>query len=323
MKIKKIIITGCCGFIGFSLSKKLLVNNNIKIIGIDTINDYYDVNLKKQRLKILNENKNFQFKKIDIKNYNLLEKIFKNKKIDIVYNLAAQAGVQYSIKNPKKYMDSNCVGFFNILELSRINRIKKIFYASSSSVYGDSKKFPVKENFDLNPKNFYGFSKKANEEMAAIYSRYYNIKIIGLRFFTVFGPWGRPDLVINKLIDSFYKNKIFYLNNFGKHMRDFTYIDDVINIIIKLSKSNKIKQKNDIFNICGSKPISLIHLVKLFNKIVGNSKITKRSFQKGDILKSYGSNQKLIKVLGKIKFTNFDEGFISTLKWYQKYHKLN
>ncbi len=323
MKIKKIIITGCCGFIGFSLSKKLLINKNIKIIGIDTINDYYDVNLKKQRLKILNENKNFQFKKIDIKNYNLLEKIFKNKKIDIVYNLAAQAGVQYSIKNPKKYMDSNCVGFFNILELSRINRIKTIFYASSSSVYGDSKKFPVKENFDLNPKNFYGFSKRANEEMAAIYSRYYNIKIIGLRFFTVFGPWGRPDLVINKLIDTFYKNKIFYLNNFGKHMRDFTYIDDVINIIIKLSKSNKIKQKNDIFNICGSKPISLIHLVKLFKKIVGNSKITKRSFQKGDILKSYGSNQKLIKILGKIEFTNFDEGFISTLKWYQKYHKLN
>ena len=307
----------------FQSFKKTTCDKNIKIIGIDTINDYYDVNLKKQRLKILNENKNFQFKKIDIKNYNLLEKIFKNKKIDIVYNLAAQAGVQYSIKNPKKYMDSNCVGFFNILELSRINRIKTIFYASSSSVYGDSKKFPVKENFNLNPKNFYGFSKKANEEMAAIYSRYYNIKIIGLRFFTVFGPWGRPDLVINKLIDSFYKNKIFYLNNFGKHMRDFTYIDDVINIIIKLSKSNKIKQKNDIFNICGSKPISLIHLVKLFKKIVGNSKITKRSFQKGDILKSYGSNQKLIKVLGKIKFTNFDEGFISTLKWYQKYNKLN
>ena len=321
--MKKIIITGCCGFIGFSLSKKLLDDKNIQIVGIDTINDYYDVNLKKQRLKLLKKNKNFQFKKIDIKNYNLLENIFKNKKIDIVYNLAAQAGVQYSIKNPKKYMDSNCVGFFNILELSRIYRIKKIFYASSSSVYGDSKKFPVKENFNLNPKNFYGFSKKANEEMAAIYSRYYDIKIIGLRFFTVFGPWGRPDLVINKLIDSFYKNKIFYLNNFGKHMRDFTYIDDVVNIIIKLSKSNKIKQKNDIFNICGSKPISLIHLVKLFKKIVGVSKITKRSFQKGDILKSYGSNQKLIKVLGKLKFTNFDEGFISTLKWYQKYNKLN
>ena len=158
--MKKIIVTGCCGFIGFSLSKKLLGDKNIQIIGIDIINDYYDVNLKKQRLKLLKENKNFQFKKIDIKNYNLLEKIFKNKKIDIVYNLAAQAGVQYSIKNPKKYMDSNCVGFFNILELSRFNSIKKIFYASSSSVYGDSKKFPVKENFDLNPKIFMDLVKK-------------------------------------------------------------------------------------------------------------------------------------------------------------------
>ncbi len=321
MKIKKIIITGCCGFIGFSLSKKLLDNKNTHIIGIDTINDYYDINLKKQRLKLLKKNKNFEFKKVDIKNFNSLKNIFKNNKIDIIYNLAAQAGVQYSIKNPKKYMDSNCLGFFNILELSRLNNIKKIFYASSSSVYGDSKKFPVKEDFDLNPKNFYGFSKKTNEEMSAIYSRYYNIKIIGLRFFTVFGPWGRPDLVINKLIDSFYKNKIFYLNNFGKHMRDFTYIDDVINIIIKLSKNNKLK-KNDIFNISGSKPISLLYMVKFFKKIVGNSRIIKRSFQKGDILKSYGSNQKLIKVLGKLKFTNFDEGFINTLKWYQKYNKI-
>ena len=293
--MKKIIVTGCCGFIGFSLSKKLLGDKNIQIIGIDIINDYYDVNLKKQRLKLLKENKNFQFKKIDIKNYNLLEKIFKNKKIDIVYNLAAQAGVQYSIKNPKKYMDSNCVGFFNILELSRINSIKKIFYASSSSVYGDSKKFPVKENFDLNPKNFYGFSKKANEEMAAIYSRYYNIKIIGLRFFTVFGPWGRPDLVINKLIDSFYKNKIFYLNNFGKHMRDFTYIDDVVNIIIKLSKSNKIKQKNDIFNICGSKPISLIHLVKLLKELWEILKLQKDLFKRVIFLSPMGQIKNLLK----------------------------
>lgn len=321
--MKKIIITGCCGFIGFSLSKKLLGDKNIKIIGIDIMNDYYDVNLKKQRLKILKENKNFQFKKIDIKKYNLLKNIFKNKKIDIVYNLAAQAGVQYSIKNPKKYMDSNCVGFFNILELSRINGIKTIFYASSSSVYGDSKKFPVKENFDLNPKNFYGFSKKTNEEMATIYSRYYNIKTIGLRFFTVFGPWGRPDLVINKLIDSFYKNKVFYLNNFGKHMRDFTYIDDVVNIIIKLTKYKNFLNKNDIFNICGSKPVSLLYLVKLFKENVGKSKIIKRSFQKGDILISHGANKKLIKVLGKIQFTKFKDGFIRTLTWYKKYNNLS
>jgi len=323
MNIKKnVVVTGCCGFIGFSLSQELLNNKNIKVIGLDTINDYYDVNLKKQRLKLLKQNKNFQFKKVDIKNYNLLKKIFYKDKIDIIYNFAAQAGVQYSIKNPKKYMDSNCMGFFNILELARKSGVKTIFYASSSSVYGDSKKFPVKENFDLKPKNFYGFSKKANEEMAEIYSRYYGIKTIGLRFFTVFGPWGRPDLVINKLIDSFFKNKIFYLNNFGKHVRDFTYIDDVIKIILKLSINNKNVKDCEIFNICGSQPVSLLYLIKLFKKKVGKPKIIKRAFQKGDILKSYGSNRKLNKVLGKLKFTNFDDGFIDTLEWYKEYYKI-
>jgi len=321
-KKKNVIVTGCCGFIGFSLSQKLLNNKNIQIIGLDTINDYYDVNLKKQRLKLLKQNKNFQFKKVDIKKYDYLEKVFNKYKIDIIYNFAAQAGVQYSIKNPKKYMDSNCTGFFNILELARKNEVKVIFYASSSSVYGDSKKFPVNESFDLNPKNFYGFSKKANEEMAEIYSRYYGIKTIGLRFFTVFGPWGRPDLVINKLIESYFKNKTFYLNNFGKHMRDFTYIDDVINIILKLSKNNKVIKNYEIFNICGSQPISLLYLVNLFKKKVGKSKIIKRAFQKGDILKSYGSNKKLKKVLGKLKFTDFNDGFVNTLNWYKKYNKI-
>jgi len=138
-KKKNVIVTGCCGFIGFSLSQKLLNNKDIQIIGLDTVNDYYDVNLKKQRLKLLKQNKNFQFKKVDIKKYDYLEKIFNKHKIDIIYNFAAQAGVQYSIKNPKKYMDSNCTGFFNILELARKNEVKIIFYASSSSVYGDSK----------------------------------------------------------------------------------------------------------------------------------------------------------------------------------------
>lgn len=323
MKKKKIIITGCCGFIGFSLAIKLLSNKETHVIGIDTINNYYDVKLKKKRLKLLSEKKNFQFHQIDIKNYNLIRNIFNKNKIDTIYNFAAQAGVQYSIKNPKKYMDSNCLGFFNILELSRLNNIKTIFYASSSSVYGDSKKFPVKEDSDLNPKNFYGFSKKSNEEMANIFSNYYDMKVIGLRFFTVFGPWGRPDLVINKLIESFYKNKVFYLNNFGKHMRDFTYIDDVVNIIIKLTKYKKFLNKNDIFNICGSKPISLLYLVKLFKENVGKSKIIKRSFQKGDILISHGANKKLIKVLGKIQFTKFKDGFIRTLTWYKKYNNLS
>jgi len=319
---KKILLTGCAGFIGFNLAKKLLLNKKKKIIGIDNINNYYDTNLKKNRLSELKKNKNFIFKKIDLSNYRDLEKIVKNYKIKTIFNLAAQAGVGYSIKSPKTYMYSNILGFFNILELSRIYKIKKIFFASSSSVYGDNKQLPVKEKYALNPKNFYGLSKKSNEEMASIYSAYYKIKIIGLRFFTVYGPWGRPDMVMLKLINSFYSKKKFYLNNFGNHSRDFTYIDDVVNIIIKLSKSNKIKNKFEIFNICSSKPITLGYLIEVFKKTVSNFKIYKREFQTGDIIKTYGSNIKLKKIIKDLKFTKFENGFQNTISWYRKYNKI-
>ena len=219
-------------------------------------------------------------------------------------------------------MHSNILGFFNILELSRIHKIKKILFASSSSVYGDNKQLPTKEEFVLNPKNFYGLSKKSNEEMARIYSAYYGINVIGLRFFTVYGPWGRPDMVMLKLINSYYKKKKFYLNNFGNHSRDFTYIDDVVNIIIKLSISNKIKNKYEIFNICSSKPINLGYLIEVFKKAVGNFKIYKREFQRGDIIKTYGSNIKLKKIIKSLKFTKLDNGFQNTLSWYKQYNKI-
>jgi len=318
----KIIITGCAGFIGFNLAEKILLNKKNKVIGIDNINDYYDIKLKKNRLKILKKNKNFLFKKIDISNYKNLEKIIKKNKIKTIYHLAAQAGVGYSILSPKTYMLSNFVGFFNILELSRIYKIPKILFASSSSVYGDNKQLPVNESSALSPKNFYGLSKKSNEEMASIYSYYYKIKIIGLRFFTVYGPWGRPDMVMLKLINSFYKKKKFYLNNFGNHTRDFTYIDDVVRIIIKLSQSNKISNNFEIFNICSSKPLSLLYLVNTFKKISGDFKIYKRKFQDGDIINTYGSNIKLKKIIKNLKFTKFDIGFENIVNWYKKYNKL-
>jgi len=236
--------------------------------------------------------------------------------------LAAQAGVGYSILSPKTYMLSNYVGFFNILELSRIYKIPKILFASSSSVYGDNKQLPVNESSTLTPKNFYGLSKKSNEEMASVYSYYYKIKIIGLRFFTVYGPWGRPDMVMLKLINSFYKKEKFYLNNFGNHTRDFTYIDDVVKIIIKLSQSNKIRNNFEIFNICSSKPLSLLYLVSTFKKISGDFKIYKRKFQDGDIINTYGSNKKLKKIIKNLKFTKFNIGFEKIVDWYKKYNKL-
>jgi len=318
----RIIITGCAGFIGFNLAEKILLNKKNKVIGIDNINDYYDIKLKKNRLKILKKNKKFLFKKIDISNYKNLEKIIKTNKIKTIYHLAAQAGVGYSILSPKTYMLSNYVGFFNILELSRIYKIPKILFASSSSVYGDNKQLPVNESSTLTPKNFYGLSKKSNEEMASVYSYYYKIKIIGLRFFTVYGPWGRPDMVMLKLINSFYKKEKFYLNNFGNHTRDFTYIDDVVKIIIKLSQSNKIRNNFEIFNICSSKPLSLLYLVSTFKKISGDFKIYKRKFQDGDIINTYGSNKKLKKIIKNLKFTKFNIGFEKIVDWYKKYNKL-
>ena len=317
----KILITGCCGFIGFSLAIKLLENKNNVIIGIDVINSYYDPFLKKERLKILKSNKNFIFEKFDVANFDKLNLIFKKKKIKKVFHFAAQAGVQYSLKNPKAYQNSNINGYFNILEISRIYKVKNIYYASSSSVYGDSKIFPVKENFNLNPKNFYGLSKKINEEMSEVYANCYKINIIGFRFFTVYGRWGRPDLVILKIIDAFYKKTRFFLNNFGNHYRDFTYIDDVVDIILDISQNKQITG-NHIFNICSSNPISLKKLVKLAENNLGKIKIIKRKFQTGDIIKSYGSNRKIKNYLPKIKFTNFEKGFIKTLNWYKKFNKI-
>ena len=206
----KILITGCAGFLGYHLCQKILkADKNSKIIGIDNLNNYYSVSYKKKRLSFFKNDKNFKFYKIDISNFKKLEDIFKKNKFDIVINLAAQAGVRYSISNPKEYVNSNILGFFNIAELSRIFNITKVYYASSSSVYGEKKKFPLKESENINPKNIYSLSKKNNEEIAEIYSNYYNIQFIGFRFFTIYGEWGRLDMQILKYIIAIIKKKYF------------------------------------------------------------------------------------------------------------------
>ena len=234
----KILVTGCCGFIGFNFTKFLAKSNKkLKIVGIDNLDNYYSVKLKKDRLKNLLKHKNFIFFKCDLENYKLIEKIFKKNKFKYIFHLAAQAGVRYSIINPKKYIKSNINGFFNILDLSRNIKVKKIFYASSSSVYGDSRTFPLEEKNTIHPKNLYGLTKKFNEELAEVFSKFYKMKLVGLRFFTVYGEWGRPDMMIIKYIDSSFKKKNFYLNNYGNHTRDFTYIGDVVQIMKKWHSS--------------------------------------------------------------------------------------
>lgn len=313
----KILITGSAGFIGFNLCKYLLTKNkNIIIYGIDNLNDYYSVNLKKKRLNVLKKYKNFNFFKISLENKLDLENFFKLKKIDIVFNFAAQAGVRYSIKNPKAYLESNIIGFFNILENCRKYKIKKLLFASSSSVYGNSKNFPLKENLITDPINFYGLTKKNNEEMAKIFSKTYKMKIIGLRFFTVFGEWGRPDMVVYKLFNSIFKKKQFQLNNRGNHFRDFTHISDVIHILEKLIFT-KIESNFKILNISANKPVKLTYLIELIKMKKLNLKIKKAPLQTADIIKTHGDNKNLLKLFKNYQFKSFKEGFFQTLTWYK------
>lgn len=222
--------------------------------------------------------------------------------------------MRYSISNPKEYVNSNILGFFNIAELSRIFNITKVYYASSSSVYGEKKKFPLKESENINPKNIYSLSKKNNEEIAEIYSNYYNIQFIGFRFFTIYGEWGRPDMLILKYIIAIIKKKIFYLNNYGNHYRDFTYVQDVVdNIWILLNK--KIKNKHLILNVCSNNPVSLKFILDRLNKVFGKPKIIKRSKQIADVYKTHGDNHKINQITKFKKFTNINTGLDNLINW--------
>jgi UDP-glucuronate 4-epimerase len=309
-----ILITGAGGFIGFNLCSHLL-KNNIKVYGIDNFDKYYSILLKKKRLEQILDHKNFFFKKIDITDKKKLSKFFINKKIDIIVHLAAQAGVRYSFENPTKYINVNVLGFLNLIEIANKNKIKKIIYASSSSVYGENKKFPLSENELLKPKNIYGVSKKLNEEIAETYQTIYKINFIGLRFFTVYGEWGRPDMFMFKLFKAATTNKIFYLNNFGNHLRDFTCIKDVVKCIFKLI--NKNLKRHQIFNICSNEPINIYDVVKNFqNKIKVKIRLTK--MHKADILNTHGDNKKLLEYFPEIKFSNFFDSFYRTFNWYKK-----
>ena len=317
-----ILITGCAGFIGYHLSHKLL-NKGYKVTGIDNLNNYYSVELKKLRLNNLKKKKNFLFYKIDIKNKKSLKKIL-NKKIDLIINLAAQAGVQYSFKNPKQYLNSNVIGFFNILELAKENNIKKIMFASSSSIYGsiNAKKFD--ENMKTDSQiSLYAATKKMNENFATYYANNFKITILGLRFFTVYGPYGRPDMSYFKFSNLIKKNKYIDLYNNGKHARDFTYIDDCVNIIMKLLnvvKSKKIlpsKTYYDVVNVACGKQIKLNILVKLLEKNFNKKiKIKYKPLQRGDVKKTFSDTKKLKKYIGKLTTTKFDLGIKKFCEWY-------
>ena len=317
----KILITGSAGFIGYNFCKFLLSNTNHQVYSIDNINNYYSQKLKKARLKDLKKYKNFKFYKLDLCNKKKLEKVFKLK-FNCVYHFAAQAGVRYSLINPRSYINSNIIGFFNLIELIKKNRVQKFFYASSSSVYGDSKKFPLKETHVISPKNIYGLTKKNNEEMVELFFKGFSTKCIGLRFFTVFGEWGRPDMLIYKYLDSIYnKSNKFYLNNYGNHTRDFTYIEDVKEILFLLLK--KKIENNTVVNICSNNPVKITRVLNIINKKFRyKPKIYKRSFQKADVKKTHGSNSKIKYLYNKKKFTPLEIALNNTCNWYKKNWKI-
>ena len=310
----KTFLTGAAGFIGFSLSLELL-KKKYKVYAIDNLDSYYSLKLKKKRLSILKKYKNFNFKKIDISNKKSLENYLKTKNFDVIFHLAAQAGVRYSVINPKKYIKTNLKGFRNILHLFENKNFKAFFYASSSSVYGDTKLFPLRENFKLNPKNIYAKTKIQNEKDARKFKDTFKKNIVGLRFFTVYGEWGRPDMMILKLLSCLKKDKIFELNNSGDHYRDFTYIDDVTKILIKILNKNFFKY--DVYNICSSKPLFIKNVIKQFKNFTNYNLIKNVKKNKLDVYKTYGDNSRIKKLSNVNRYTDFKKGLFNTVKWYK------
>jgi len=315
-----ILITGGLGFIGFGLSKYLL-EKGYNIYCIDNLDKYYSIKLKRQRLAILKKHKKFVFFKTDITKFSKLKNKVTSIKIDYLYHFAAQAGVRYSLVNPKKYYETNLKGFNNIIEALNKKKLKKIIYASSSSVYGDQINFPTKENCKLNAKNVYGKSKIINELTADIWNNILKIPIIGLRFFTVYGEWGRPDMFIIKLLNSYSKKRTFHLNKSGNHDRDFTHINDVVKICYKLMKK-KSEKKHLVFNVCRGKTINIKGISEYFKTMFPGIKIKNVKANKADVHKTHGSNLKIRNYLNYNKFTNFNLGLDKTITWFREY-KIN
>ncbi len=320
-----ILITGSAGFIGYHLTKKIL-NKKIKVIGLDNINSYYDTNLKKNRIRELKKNKNFFFYNLDICEFRKLNNLILKKNIKIIIHLAAQAGVRYSIKNPRTYFDSNLQGFFNILEVSRLNNIKHLIYASTSSVYGDTKKFPLSEKDSTDyPLSFYAATKKSNEVMAHSYSFIYKIPTTGVRFFTVYGPFGRPDMALFKFTKKIINDQSIELFNNGNHIRDFTYIDDIVDGVFSLiKKPSKKSIPYEIFNIGNGSPKKLLDYLKYIEKNLDkNTKIKKLPLQVGDIVKTHSNINKLNKFTGYKPKTNIKIGIEKFIEWYKDYYRVN
>ena len=331
---KTILITGSNGFIGSNLASRLLQNyENIHIIGVDNMNDYYDVSLKEYRLNKLNElNKDYTFIKGDIADKQFVEKLFEDYRFDIVVNLAAQAGVRYSIDHPDVYINSNVIGFFNILEAARYHPVEHLLYASSSSVYGGNKKVPFSTEDKVdNPVSLYAATKKTNELMAYTYCHLYGIKMTGLRFFTVYGPAGRPDMAYFSFTNKLLKDEKIRIFNFGKCERDFTYIDDIIEGIERIMVKGP-KEDYNVYNIGNSHPENLMDFVyTLANALIDNGILPEDfnidehmelvEMQPGDVPVTYSDTSPLENDYGFKPATSLKDGLYSFARWYKEFYK--
>jgi UDP-glucuronate 4-epimerase len=331
------LVTGAAGFIGAALTLRLLKRGD-EVIGIDNLNDYYDTNLKLARLETILHYANFKFIKIDISDKTKIEALFENEKFDNVMHLAAQAGVRYSISNPHAYIDSNIVGFLNILEGCRNNKIKHFVYASSSSVYGANTKMPfsVHDNVD-HPVSLYAASKKTNELMAHTYSHLYGLATTGLRFFTVYGPWGRPDMSLFKFTQNILEGKPIDVFNYGNHRRDFTYIDNIVEGVMRVIDNPA--QKNNhwdgncpdpgaslapyrIYNIGNNNPVSLLNFIETLEKCLGKeAKKTLLPMQQGDVPDTYADVSDLISDFDYKPDTILEIGVRNFVEWYKNFYR--
>ncbi|MBW2450866.1 MAG: NAD-dependent epimerase [Deltaproteobacteria bacterium] len=335
---KVILVTGAAGFIGFHLCQRLLARGDC-VVGIDNLNSYYDVSLKEHRLKHLNENKRFSFEKVDLVDRHLIDQVFSENTFDVVVNLAAQAGVRYSLVNPFAYIDSNIVGFINVLEGCRHHHVKHLVYASSSSVYGANTTMPfsVHDNVD-HPVSLYAASKKANELMAHTYSHLYHLPTTGLRFFTVYGPWGRPDMALFLFTKAILSNKPIDVFNHGRMKRDFTYIDDIVEGVVRVldkPATSNVAWSGDhpdpgsssapyrVYNIGNNRPVELLDLISTLEKALG--KMAHKNFkpiQPGDVPATWANVDDLIEDVGFQPATSIEVGVEKFVKWYRDYYRV-
>ncbi len=332
----KILVTGAAGFIGCHLSRRLLENEH-NVVGLDNLNNYYDVNLKLDRLKQLEGRENFRLVRMDIEDMDAIAKLFLDEQFDIVVNLAAQAGVRYSLENPYAYIDSNVVGFINILEGCRHNNVKHLVYASSSSVYGANTKMPfsVHHNVD-HPVSLYAATKKANELMAHTYSSLYNIPTTGLRFFTVYGPWGRPDMALFLFTKAILEGNQIDVFNHGKMRCDFTYIDDIVEGVVrvtdKIAEPNRNWNGNNpdsatsyapykLYNIGNNNPVELMRFIEVIEDcLCMKAKKNLMPIQPGDVPATYADVDDLISDVGFKPETSIEEGVKRFVEWYREYY---